>query len=65
MLSKVTSIFFIPKILNTKENKVYIVRKGKIFSLQVINQVSSLIFLDNNDSVSKVEIEKIDYYLGV
>lgn len=65
MLSKVTSIFFIPKMLNTKENKVYIVRKDKIFSLQVINQVSSLIFLDDNDSVSKVKIEKIDYYSGV
>lgn len=40
-------------------------RKGKIFSLQTINQVSHLILLDDNNGVSKVGIGKIGYYSGV
>ena len=65
MLNKVTSIFFIPGMLGKKKNKVYIVRTGKSFNLQAIDQVSRFIFSDDNDGVSKVGIRKIYCYSGV
>lgn len=36
-----------------------------IISLQAINQMSYLVFLDNNDGVSKIEMGKIDCYLSI
>ncbi len=44
MLNKVTSIFFILGMLGRKKNKVKILRKSKILSLQADDQVSCSIF---------------------
>lgn len=52
-------------MLGRKENKVKVLRKSKILRLQAVNQVSRPIFLDNNDDVVKVPIEKIGSYSGV
>lgn len=52
-------------MLSKKKNKIYIVKKSKIFRLQAIDQRSHLIFLDDNNSINKVGIGKMDYYLGV
>lgn len=52
-------------MLINKENKVYVVRIGKIFSLQALDQIFYLIFLDNNNDISKVKIGKISCYLGI
>lgn len=65
MLNKVIFIFFILKMLGRKENKVKILRKSKILSLQAVNQVSYFIFLDNNNSVVEVKIRNMSSYLGV
>lgn len=65
MLNKVTSIFFIPEKLNKKENKVKILKKSKILSPQVIDQVSCSIVLDNNNGFVEVKIGKMGSYLGV
>ncbi len=65
MLNKITSIFIILGMLGRKENKVKVLRKSKILRLQAVNQVSRPIFLDNNDDVIKVPIEKIGSYSGV
>ncbi len=37
MLNKVISIIFIPEMLGRKENKIKILRKSKILSLQVVD----------------------------
>lgn len=52
-------------MLDKKENKVKVLRKSKILSLQAVNQVSCSDFLNKNDEIIKVKIEKMDYYLGI
>lgn len=64
-MNRVTPIFFIPRILGRKENKVIILTKSKFLSLQAVNQVFYSIFLDNNDGVVEVRIRKMDSYLGI
>lgn len=44
LLNKIICIFLILEILGKKENKIPILRKSKILSLQILNQVFFLIF---------------------
>lgn len=52
-------------MLGKKENNVNVLRKSNILSKQAIDQVSFLLFLYNNESISKILIAKIGCYLRV
>lgn len=52
-------------MLSKKKNKVYVLKISKIFSLQAIDQMSYFIFLDDNNNISKVDMEKMGCYLDV
>lgn len=65
MLSKVTSIFSILEIIGKKENKIQVLKKSKILSLQVIDWVFYLNSLNNNKNIIKVKIKNIISYFNV
>lgn len=52
-------------MLGKKENKVKVLRKSKILSLQAVDQVFCSIFLNNNDSVVEFRIRTMGSYSGV